>query len=71
MTDNGRPRWQLLEEDVAATWHDQVSRWVKVFNRQVQGFSRSEGRLPKLDSDTYFTGKIDQLYPKPIGGKQL
>lgn len=70
VTDNGRPRWQLSEEDVAATWHDQVSRWVKAFNRQVQGFSRSEGRLPKLDSDTYFTGKIDQLYPKPVGGKQ-
>lgn len=43
--------------------------WVAAFNKKVESFDRSkpEMKLPSPVSDTYFNGKLPELYPLDVG----
>jgi hypothetical protein len=62
--------WSLTDNSQSAVWQQEVRRWIEQFNYRVNNFTRAAGKLPRLDADTYFTGLIDRLYPKPMGGYQ-
>lgn len=53
----------------AAAWLNVANGWVQAFNDEISKFQRSDDPkrgVPLLQSDSYFNGTIDRLYPKEV-----
>lgn len=61
--------WRVVHttQAEAAAWLNVANGWVQAFNDEISRFQRSDDPkrgVPLLQSDSYFDGTIDTLYPK-------